>query len=228
MEQCSICLDSLDGGVVALAACGHRFHAACLAQMAGAVGTATTRRGSLTACPNCRTVSRVDDDYDASVLARATATATPRHERALAARRVASPAPVPQKRSATSTAPKPVEMRRVGDAAWRWFGSQRDAAKAFGVSGQDVSHLIKDPSKTPSREAFEARPARKRERPTEAKAPLKKQKWVEGAHQKKNGKWRSEMFPGREFDDLDAYRAAKKQRAARRAAWSAQCTHKGL
>ena len=36
------------------------------------------------------------------------------------------------------------------------------------------------------------------------------------------------MFPGREFDDLDAYRAAKKQRAARRAAWSAQCTHKGL
>ena len=112
-------------------------------------------------------------------------------------------------------------MRRVGDAAWRWFGSQRDAAKAFGVSGQDVSHLIKDPSKTPSREAFEARPARKRERPTEAKAPLKKQKWVEGAHQKKNGKWRSEMFPGREFDDLDAYRAAKKQRAARREAWSA-------
>ena len=60
MEQCSICLEALDGGVVALAACGHRFHAACLAQMAGAVGTATTRRGALTACPNCRTVSRVD------------------------------------------------------------------------------------------------------------------------------------------------------------------------
>ena len=53
MDQCSICLESLDGGVVALA-CNHRFHAACLAQMAGAVGTATTRRGSLTACPNCR------------------------------------------------------------------------------------------------------------------------------------------------------------------------------
>ena len=56
MEQCSICLEALDGGVVALATCGHRFHAACLAQMAGAVGKATTRRGSLTACPNCRTV----------------------------------------------------------------------------------------------------------------------------------------------------------------------------
>ena len=54
MDQCSICLESLDdGGVVALA-CNHRFHAACLAEMAGAVGTATTRRGSLTACPNCR------------------------------------------------------------------------------------------------------------------------------------------------------------------------------
>ena len=34
METCSICLDSLDGGVAALA-CGHRFHAACLASMAG-------------------------------------------------------------------------------------------------------------------------------------------------------------------------------------------------
>jgi hypothetical protein len=30
------------------------------------------------------------------------------------------------------------------------------------------------------------------------------------------------MFPGREFDDFDAYRAAKKQRAARREAWSAR------
>ena len=60
METCSICLDALDGGVAALA-CGHRFHAACLAQCAAAVGTAatTSRRGTLTACPNCRTTSRV-------------------------------------------------------------------------------------------------------------------------------------------------------------------------
>ena len=60
METCSICLDSLDGGAVALA-CGHRFHGACLAQCAAAVGTAatTSRRGTLTACPNCRTTSRV-------------------------------------------------------------------------------------------------------------------------------------------------------------------------
>ena len=28
------------------------------------------------------------------------------------------------------------------------------------------------------------------------------------------------MFPGREFDDLDAYRAAKKQRKERRDAYS--------
>ena len=76
------------------------------------------------------------------------------------------------------------------------------------------------------RVSFEARraqgPPRKRERPTKAKAPLKKQKWVEGAHQKKNGKLRSEMFPGREFDDLDEYRAAKKQHYERRAAYSHQ------
>ena len=53
--------------------------------------------------------------------------------------------------------------------------------------------------------------------------PKKKPRYVEGAEQKVNGKWaHSMMFPGREFDDLDAFRAAKKQRAARRAAWSAQ------
>ena len=34
------------------------------------------------------------------------------------------------------------------------------------------------------------------------------------------------MFPGREFDDLDEYRAAKKQRAARRAAYSDQIPKK--
>lgn len=59
MEQCSICLDEVATSVPALA-CGHRFHAACLARF-GAVGTpsSTSRRGTLAACPNCRTVSRV-------------------------------------------------------------------------------------------------------------------------------------------------------------------------
>ena len=48
-------------------------------------------------------------------------------------------------------------------------------------------------------------------------------KYVEGARQKSNGKWHNYgMFPGREFDDLDAYRAAKKQRAARRKEYTAQ------
>ena len=47
-------------------------------------------------------------------------------------------------------------------------------------------------------------------------------KHVEGAKQKSNGKWRSNNFPGREFDDLDEYRAAKKQRAEQRATYSAQ------
>ena len=36
-------------------------------------------------------------------------------------------------------------------------------------------------------------------------------------------KWRNHsMFPGRVFDDLDEYRAAKKQRAEQRAAYSDQ------
>jgi len=42
---------------------------------------------------------------------------------------------------------------------------------------------------------------------------LPKRKSVEGAVQKSNGKWSCpKSFPGSEFDDLDAYRAAKKQR----------------
>ena len=50
-----------------------------------------------------------------------------------------------------------------------------------------------------------------------------KRTFVEGALQKANGKWTNyDMFPGREFDDLDTYRAAKKQRKERRAAYSAQ------
>ena len=67
-------------------------------------------------------------------------------------------------------------------------------------------------------------PPKKRERPTKGKAggaPPKKAKSrgkrVEGAWQKVNGKWaNTHIFPGREFDDLDAYRAAKKQRATRK------------
>ena len=51
----------------------------------------------------------------------------------------------------------------------------------------------------------------------------KRPRYVEGAYQKQNGKWANKnMFPGREFDDLDAYRAAKKQRAEQRATYSAQ------
>ena len=115
-------------------------------------------------------------------------------------------------------APKPVEMRRIGDAAWRYFASRTDAAKAFGVTTNDVGYLLREPSKA-SRYAceFEARPApapKKRERPT--------YRSVEGAKTKTNGKWRSGLFPGREFDDLDEFRAAKKQREERREDYRAQ------
>ena len=67
----------------------------------------------------------------------------------------------------------------------------------------------------------------KRRKPT---APGKRPKYVEGATQKQNGKWSCPlMFPGREFDDLDAYRAAKKQRYARREEYRAQAReNKGL
>ena len=53
--------------------------------------------------------------------------------------------------------------------------------------------------------------------------PKKKPRYVEGAEQKANGKWvNHQILPGHEFDSLNEYRAAKKQRAARREAWRAQ------
>ena len=176
-------------------------------------------------------------EFDAIVAAAAAVTAAPRHERSVATRRVVPETPAmrgARRDAGNPQGQKPVEMRRVGDVEWRWFESQADAAKAFGVTTSDVSALVRDLSWAKFRETFEARPAppRKRERPTKGKAgvapPRKKPRRVEGAEQKANGKWaNSVMFPGREFDDLDAYRAAKKQRAARRAAWSAQARDNG-
>ena len=50
-----------------------------------------------------------------------------------------------------------------------------------------------------------------------------KREFVEEAYQKSNGKWANHyMFGSREFDDLDAYRAAKKQRTDQRAAYRDQ------
>ena len=41
--------------------------------------------------------------------------------------RIAPPKPVARNRTGEG-GPKPVEMRRIGDAEWRWFGSHTDAA----------------------------------------------------------------------------------------------------
>ena len=66
-------------------------------------------------------------------------------------------------------------------------------------------------------------PARKKARTPLRKPHYHQGKCIEGAYQKANGKWTdNNKFPGREFDDLDEYRAAKKQRAARLAAYSDQ------
>ena len=40
-----------------------------------------------------------------------------------------------------------VEMRRVGDTAWRGFTMRNDAAKAFGLTPPDVSMLLNHPTK---------------------------------------------------------------------------------
>ena len=62
-----------------------------------------------------------------------------------------------------------------------------------------------------------------RAQPSKIFFPQQRRLCVEGAIQKVNGKWSdSRMFPGREFDDLDEFRAAKKQRTDQRAAYRDQ------
>ena len=70
--------------------------------------------------------------------------ATPKKRKA-AASASATPATsaTPKRRKAS----KAIEMRRVGDASWRIFGSQKDASKAFGISQAEVSYLVNDRSK---------------------------------------------------------------------------------
>ena len=179
--------------------------------------------------PSALVLAALPESYDASVATAASAASTPRRERSLAARRVVPPL-APQQAAPHSRGPTPCEMRRIGDAEWRCFGSRADAAKAFGVSGADVSLLVRDPSKTSLCRSFEARPGRsppkKRKRPTKKKqyAPYYGDStYFEGARQKSNGKWMNHaMFPSREFDNIDAYRAARTQHMTRRAEWSAQ------
>ena len=61
-EACAICLEDLDDASPALA-CGHKFHAACMRELAGAAwgnGNAPrTRRGTHVRCPLCRKQSRI-------------------------------------------------------------------------------------------------------------------------------------------------------------------------
>ena len=169
-----------------------------------------------------------DDDYDASV------PSPHRHRdtapRSLAARRVVAPVPCPPphyERKVGGTNDKPIEMRRVGDdCAVLRLAERRPPASRIRTCDRPVGWAI-----ARRREARLAPP--RREAAYERKAggaPRKRPKYVEGATQKQNGKWSCPlMFPGREFDDLDAYRAAKKQRYARREEYRAQAReNKGL
>ena len=53
----------------------------------------------------------------------------------------APPEPVARKRPIGGGS-KPVEMRRIGDAEWRYFASYTDAAKAFKVSEDEVYDAV--------------------------------------------------------------------------------------
>jgi hypothetical protein len=68
------------------------------------------------------------------------------------------------RRKNPSGGPAECEVRRVGDASWRRFASQSDAARAIEELRQDdISNLINNPSKVPARirGRFEARWATK-------------------------------------------------------------------
>ena len=68
----------------------------------------------------------------------------------------------------------------------------------------------------------EREPCRRRRKLQKKQGTTKQAEYVEGATRKVNGKWSSQIFPGREFDNLDEFRAAKKQRAEQRIAYSDQ------
>ena len=73
---------------------------------------------------------------------------------------VAAPPPAvrPQTVALRRVVSKAIEMRRVGDASWRRFGTQTDAAKAFGLYQSEVSQIVKDRSKASGRALlYEAR-----------------------------------------------------------------------
>ena len=109
----------------------------------------------------------VDGDSDAPAVVGATegdSPPAPARPAIAGAVPVADPTPEERRTAATpvsmltptlpaSSAPKPkkektvVEMRRIGDAEWRRFRTQTDAAKAFGFVQSQVSFLINDRSK---------------------------------------------------------------------------------
>ena len=68
------------------------------------------------------------------------------------------PAVRPQTVALRRVVSKAIEMRRIGDASWRRFGTQTDAAKAFGLYQSEVSQIVKDRSKASGRALlYEAR-----------------------------------------------------------------------
>ncbi len=271
--QCSICLDDLEGGPTL--ACGHRFHAACLARLAGANGTTPTRRYDV-----------VGKDYVQQDRANSMPTLRKYLEGALTLAQTGGayrteaeymdtkpPAPVRAKTSRFTgvcwvgeqwRATIGVRMSTVhlGD-----FDEEEDAARAYdaavvkyGRQG-DRRYAVNFPGEAPLASVLAALPIlpwlrltppppaaplpekRTRRRKVIVDAPdergpaqkrrakhprtpeigMRVGKSVEGARQKSNGKWTHPgMFPGREFDDLDAFRAAKKQREEQRAAYSDQ------
>ena len=99
-------------------------------------------------------------------------------------------------------------------------GFPRNLRRTFWLAGASAGFICHrlEPQKT-----SELPPASSRRKHGAMLDLPKKKLRVEGATQKSNGKWANkDLFPGREFDDLDAYRAAKKQHYARREEFRAQ------
>jgi len=94
-------------------------------------------------------------------------------------REKAAPPPSLQQVAPPPVAARPrgrvIEMRRVGDASWRRFNAQIDAAKASGLAQSEVSFLINDRSKASGKSLlYEARRVGSAASEPEKKPPKKR------------------------------------------------------
>ena len=236
MDNCPICLDDLDAASPVLP-CGHRCHASCLGQLAEATGNAATRRGAVIACPSCRQESRVAAPTPVAAFDVGDAVLALWGHKWY-------PGVVDDVLDGGAAYEIAWDDGCCNDAAVVKYGLQGNGRFIINFPGESPLASVMAALPAAPEAVTAAAPRRSGRAPApkvivdpeaptlqatiisrSKKRPHKREtgEWVgqtvEGATQKSNGKWKyPAMFPGREFDDLDELRAAKRQHAEQRAA----------